>query len=128
MIKCDWAMLCHDIEPHPESGGFSILGIFQKLLVDRLPGTLSPLNMAVRLSGMPGDGGEFSVVVRDQEGNVLKQLPTEHIILKSYGYVDFTAPLGPLSLKRTGLHVVVISIDGVELRRVPMPVEEVHVV
>ena len=119
-MKCEWAMLCEDIEPHP-NGGFSIIGVFATVSVDRLPGTL-PLSMAVRVSGAQGETGECLVVIRDPEGQVLKSVPPEVFTIGPYGTIDFTAPLGPLSLKKEGSHSVIVSIDDTEVWRLSMPV------
>ena len=123
---CDWAMLCHDIEPYKQSGGLSIIGVFTRLLVDRLPGTVNPLQLAVRLSGAKDETGTCAIAVLDPDGNTLKKMPDEKIHLR-YGVADFSAPLAPLSIKKIGMHVVTIAVDGIEVKRVLMPVEIVHV-
>jgi hypothetical protein len=120
-------MLCHEIEPHIESGAMSILGVFSRVLVDRFPITINPLTIAVRLSGTPREKGTCHVIVQDPFGGLLRSLPAERIELNVYGFMDFTVPLGPISLKLDGLHIAIISVDEVELRRVPIPVEMVRV-
>jgi len=121
-VICDWAMLCHDIEAHAASGGLSIIGVFVRLLVDRLPGTIHPpLSIAVRLSGIAGESGECVVAVHDPHGKILKELPPQTIAMRPPS-VDFSASLAPISIREIGDHYVTVSINGAELRRVVMPV------
>jgi len=124
-MTCEWAMLCHDIEIHQQSGGLTIVGIFTALKVDRLPGTLNPVMLAVRLRGISGETGTCSVVVHDPDGAVLRTVPDQPITLQR-PYVEFTTNLGPLSIRKEGEHSIAISIDDVELRRVLMPVDIVR--
>lgn len=119
---CEWAMLCHDIEPHAQSGGMSIIGVFVTLAVDRLPPSFDPVCVAARFSGIDGETGACSLIVHDPDGQVLRTIPEEHIRL-TVGYVDVLFNIGPLPLKRTGMHNIRIAIDGNEIRRVPMLIE-----
>lgn len=118
-------MLCHDIQPHAESGGMSIIGVFIKLSIDRLPGTLNPLFLAVRLRGTVGESGACSVVVRNPDGEILRTVPDDQITL-TVGYVDFTVNLGPISLRKPGMYSIGIVVDGIELRSVPMLLDKVQ--
>ena len=115
-------MLCERVD-RCKSGGMSIIGISSILWTDRLPGTFhDDLTIAVRLRGAPNETGECVLSVIDPNGVAIKTNPSLTLPTAHPGIIDFHASLVPLSLRGVGLYEVAVSVNGVELKRVAMPV------
>jgi hypothetical protein len=120
-MKLQWGMLCHDIQPYG-TGGLTIIGIFGQLSVDRLPGTVTPLQVAFRLAGTPGERAIISVHVVDPNGNTIAERPADPVALSGFGFLDASISLAPLSIRIPGLHIVRVMNGDVEIGTIPLPI------
>lgn len=124
-MTCDWLMMCEDIQRHA-NGGMSILGVYTRLTLDRLPGSLRDLHVAFRLRDTPGTTAEGRLRILDPDGQPLRETPSDRLTIPDHGMIDGFYPLGPVSLKRPGDYSIELMMNDAVVRTLQLPVRVIH--
>lgn len=112
-------------------GKLNVMGIFDRVFARQLPSRFPPMRLVVRLEASPADlGTEHTIRVQltDPEGATVFDIngaftprgpePDQTVS------VNHVVRLADLPLQRTGLHTVVVWVDGERKRDVELRVDE----
>jgi len=125
-VACDYAL----IDQH---GKLSVLGIFERIWVERFPAVHPRLHLVLRLKGRRTEIGEHPIVIRlvdDMGGEVLRgdgavqigEPPAGVLEVEAGAVLAFDVPL-----QRPGTYTFEIAVDGDLQATVPIAVTQVPV-
>jgi hypothetical protein len=122
-LVCDHAI----IDQH---GKLSVLGIFDRIWVERFPAIHPRLHLVLRLKGRRTEIGDHTVLIQlvddggreilRGEGNVAIGEPPAGIVdIEAAAVLAFDVPL-----ERSGVHTFEIAVDGARVASVPVTVSQ----
>jgi len=124
-LVCDHAI----IDQH---GKLSVLGIFDRIWVERFPAIHPRLHLVIRLKGRRTEIGDHTVLIQlvdmagqeilRGEGNVAIGEPPAGIVdIEAAAVLAFDVPL-----ERPGVYTFEIAVDGARTASVPITVAQMH--
>lgn len=125
-LVCDHAI----IDQH---GKLSVLGIFDRIWVERFPAVHPRLHLVIRLKGRRTEVGDHGVLIQlvddtgreilRGEGNVqIGEPPAGVIDIEAAAVLAFDVPL-----ERAGIYTFEIAVDGARVASVPITVTQMPV-
>ncbi len=125
-LVCDHAI----IDQH---GKLSVLGIFDRIWVERFPAIHPRLHLVLRLKGRRTEVGDHAVLIQladdagrevlRGEGNVqIGEPPAGVVDIEAAAVLAFDVPL-----ERTGIYTFEITVDGAHAASVPITVAQMPV-
>jgi hypothetical protein len=122
-LVCDHAI----IDQH---GKLSVLGIFDRIWVERFPAIHPRLHLVLRLKGRRTEVGDHAVLIQlvddtgreilRGEGNVqIGEPPAGVVEIEAAAVLAFDVPL-----ERAGIHTFEIAVDGTRVASVPITVTQ----
>lgn len=126
-VTLEMALLCERAEPAP-SGRPTLVGVFSRVGVPRLPCALPPRVLALELWGPPYATVGFTLRFSGPGYPEALETPAQDVEIERHGFVAFGAEIGGIPLVAEGLHHVDVLLDGVvaggcrfEVAVVPLP-------
>jgi hypothetical protein len=122
-VACDYALI-------DQAGKLSVIGIFERIWVERFPAVHPRLHLVLRLKGRRTEIGDHPIVIRllDPDGReVLRgdglvqigEPPAGVTEVEAGAVLSFDVPL-----EKAGAHVFEIAVDGQRAASVPITVSQ----
>ena len=115
-VKCEWLVLCQELDMARVPGMPSIIGMISALVADVVPVRVDQMVAAFRLVGEPDEHATISLVVQDESGADVKGHPLS-LRLAQTGICDGHISLAPVEIPSFGKYSVALRLDGIDAFR-----------